>query len=60
MPEFEIETQNSFEDGGSFRFDQDDLKKKQNVAHGDPMMTETDRRDINQSLEQESVVEDKK
>lgn len=58
VPEFEIETQNSFEDGGSFRFDQDDLKKKQKIEHGDPMMTETDRREINDSVNQHSYIDE--
>ena len=53
VPEFEIETQNSFEDGGSFRFDQDDLKKNQKLRTGDPIMTDTDRREINDSVNQD-------
>ena len=56
-PDFALETNNSYEEGGSFRFDQDDLKLEKKKKRSAIAVTDTDRAGINDSVNQDSYVQ---
>lgn len=59
IPDFALETENSFEEGGSFRFDKDELKKQKKEKKSAIAVTDTDRRGINESVNQDSYVQNR-